>query len=149
MVRGIGMRAELVRAAMFATIALQRAARRASSERECQADRCSRTIGGTHEQDDTDSETPPRRAGRVSTTSPCERGFAERSEHDGKARHPTATIAASILGSSLAFIDGSGVNVALPSIRIAKLCCIRIGRPNSLSLRPNLVFAICAKPDDA
>jgi EmrB/QacA subfamily drug resistance transporter len=52
----------------------------------------------------------------VSTTSPCEHGFAERPDHDGKARHPTATIAASILGSSLAFIDGSVVNVALPSI---------------------------------
>jgi EmrB/QacA subfamily drug resistance transporter len=30
-------------------------------------------------------------------------------------RHPTATLAASILGSSLAFIDGSVVNVALPA----------------------------------
>lgn len=32
------------------------------------------------------------------------------------ARHPTATLAASILGSSLAFIDGSVINVALPTI---------------------------------
>jgi EmrB/QacA subfamily drug resistance transporter len=32
------------------------------------------------------------------------------------ARHPVATVAATILGSSLAFIDGSVVNVALPTI---------------------------------
>jgi EmrB/QacA subfamily drug resistance transporter len=32
------------------------------------------------------------------------------------ARHPVATIAATILGSSLAFIDGTVVNVALPTI---------------------------------
>src|SRR5215475_2080121 len=31
-------------------------------------------------------------------------------------RHPTATLAASILGSSLAFIDGSVMNVALPAL---------------------------------
>src|SRR6266852_116991 len=31
-------------------------------------------------------------------------------------RHPTATLAASILGSGLAFIDGSVMNVALPAI---------------------------------
>ena len=30
--------------------------------------------------------------------------------------HPTGTLAATILGSSLAFIDGSVVNVALPAI---------------------------------
>jgi len=35
---------------------------------------------------------------------------------DGGAPHPAATIAATILGSSLAFIDGSVVNVALPTI---------------------------------
>jgi EmrB/QacA subfamily drug resistance transporter len=34
----------------------------------------------------------------------------------GGARYPTATIAATILGSSLAFIDGSVVNVALPTL---------------------------------
>jgi MFS family permease len=32
------------------------------------------------------------------------------------ARHPTGTLAATIVGSSLAFIDGSVVNVALPAI---------------------------------
>jgi EmrB/QacA subfamily drug resistance transporter len=31
-------------------------------------------------------------------------------------RHPTATLAASILGSGLAFIDGSVINVALPAL---------------------------------
>src|SRR5260370_11938173 len=31
-------------------------------------------------------------------------------------RHPTATLAASILGSGLAFIDGSVMNVALPPL---------------------------------
>ncbi len=34
----------------------------------------------------------------------------------GSARHPAATVAATILGSSLAFIDGSVVNVALPTL---------------------------------
>lgn len=34
----------------------------------------------------------------------------------GKAAHPSATLAASILGSSVAFIDGSVVNVALPAL---------------------------------
>ena len=33
-----------------------------------------------------------------------------------RAAHPTATLAATILGSSLAFIDGSVVNVALPAV---------------------------------
>ena len=32
------------------------------------------------------------------------------------ARHPKGTLAATILGSSLAFIDGSVVNVALPAV---------------------------------
>jgi len=32
------------------------------------------------------------------------------------ATHPNGTLAATILGSSLAFIDGSVVNVALPAI---------------------------------
>src|SRR5215471_21299136 len=31
-------------------------------------------------------------------------------------RHPTATLAASILGSGLAFVDGSVINVALPAL---------------------------------
>src|SRR5215831_4924374 len=31
-------------------------------------------------------------------------------------RHPTVTLAASILGSGLAFIDGSVINVALPAL---------------------------------
>jgi MFS family permease len=34
--------------------------------------------------------------------------------HERRPRHPTGTLAATILGSSLAFIDGSVVNVALP-----------------------------------
>jgi hypothetical protein len=32
------------------------------------------------------------------------------------ATHPNGTLAATILGSSLAFVDGSVVNVALPAI---------------------------------
>lgn len=46
---------------------------------------------------------------------PCDVGVAHAA--DAKpCRHPTATLAASILGSSLAFIDGSVVNVALPAL---------------------------------
>ncbi|MET0231403.1 MAG: MFS transporter, partial [Rhodanobacteraceae bacterium] len=41
----------------------------------------------------------------------------ERGENkSAAARHPAATIAATILGSSLAFVDGSVVNVALPTM---------------------------------
>jgi EmrB/QacA subfamily drug resistance transporter len=42
--------------------------------------------------------------------------MAARGRGGTSARHPAATIAATILGSSLAFIDGSVVNVALPTI---------------------------------
>jgi EmrB/QacA subfamily drug resistance transporter len=42
--------------------------------------------------------------------------MAARGGAGASARHPVATIAATILGSSLAFIDGSVVNVALPTI---------------------------------
>lgn len=46
---------------------------------------------------------------------PCDRGQAEAAE-GGAARHPRWTIAATMLASSLAFIDGSVTNVALPAI---------------------------------
>jgi EmrB/QacA subfamily drug resistance transporter len=53
----------------------------------------------------------------MSTTfsTPCDGGIAAaaRLQHN---RHPHATLAATILGSSLAFIDGSVVNVALPAL---------------------------------
>jgi hypothetical protein len=46
---------------------------------------------------------------------PCDRGHAESVE--GKSvRNPGWTLAATMLASSLAFIDGSVVNVALPAI---------------------------------
>lgn len=46
---------------------------------------------------------------------PCDRGTVE--AHKGRsARHPAWTIAATMLASSLAFIDGSVTNVALPAI---------------------------------
>ena len=46
---------------------------------------------------------------------PCDRGHAE--SVDGKSvRNPRWTLAATMLASSLAFIDGSVVNVALPAI---------------------------------
>ena len=46
---------------------------------------------------------------------PCDRGHAE--SVDGKSvRNPGWTLAATMLASSLAFIDGSVVNVALPAI---------------------------------
>jgi EmrB/QacA subfamily drug resistance transporter len=48
---------------------------------------------------------------------PGERGVASTAPAAGAAtRHPTGTLAATILGSSLAFIDSSVVNVALPAI---------------------------------
>jgi EmrB/QacA subfamily drug resistance transporter len=52
----------------------------------------------------------------MSHNAPCDHGFASKVKSGGTARHPVAVLAASILGSSLAFIDGSVVNVALPSI---------------------------------
>jgi EmrB/QacA subfamily drug resistance transporter len=45
----------------------------------------------------------------------CDRGLAHTQER-AATPHPVATLAATILGSSLAFIDGSVVNVALPAI---------------------------------
>jgi MFS family permease len=51
---------------------------------------------------------------------PCDHGVAHGApaRHAGSkaAAHPQATLAVAILGSSLAFIDGSVVNVALPAI---------------------------------
>jgi hypothetical protein len=46
---------------------------------------------------------------------PCDRASAA-VMHGGKAPHQQWTIVATILASSLAFIDGSVVNVALPAI---------------------------------
>jgi MFS family permease len=47
---------------------------------------------------------------------PCDPLLANGQPTKEGARHPTATLAATILGSSLAFVDGSVVNVALPTI---------------------------------
>ena len=56
----------------------------------------------------------------TATAGPCDRGVAHavaaRPASAKPATHPTGTLAATILGSSLAFIDGSVVNVALPAI---------------------------------
>ena len=56
----------------------------------------------------------------TATAGPCDRGVAHavaaRPAGAKPAAHPTGTLAATILGSSLAFIDGSVVNVALPAI---------------------------------
>jgi len=52
----------------------------------------------------------------MSTPARCDEGLASRGGKRTSARHPFATIAATILGSSLAFIDGSVVNVALPTL---------------------------------
>jgi EmrB/QacA subfamily drug resistance transporter len=49
-------------------------------------------------------------------TEPCDRGLAAARQHTGPVRHPKGTLAATILGSSLAFIDGSVVNVGLAAI---------------------------------
>lgn len=49
------------------------------------------------------------------TPAPCDVHIA-RATPPQPCGHPTATLAASILGSSLAFIDGSVVNVALPAL---------------------------------
>src|SRR5688500_6501504 len=46
---------------------------------------------------------------------PCDRGSVE-ARKGSSARHPRWTIAATMLASSLAFIDGSVVNVALAAI---------------------------------
>jgi EmrB/QacA subfamily drug resistance transporter len=50
------------------------------------------------------------------TPSPCDVGVAA-AIPSAITVHPAATLAATILGSSLAFIDGSVVNVALPAIQ--------------------------------
>ena len=47
---------------------------------------------------------------------PCDEGLAAATPRASAARHPRGTLAATILGSSLAFIDGSVVNVGLPAI---------------------------------
>jgi len=47
---------------------------------------------------------------------PCDRGIAA-STQTCEHQHPRATLAATILGSSVAFIDGSVVNVALPALQ--------------------------------
>jgi len=52
----------------------------------------------------------------MSTWAQCDEGMAARGGKGLSARHPVATVVATILGSSLAFIDGSVVNVALPTI---------------------------------
>ena len=52
----------------------------------------------------------------MSTPARCDEGMAARGKEGGSSRHPFATIAATILGSSLAFVDGSVVNVALPTL---------------------------------
>jgi EmrB/QacA subfamily drug resistance transporter len=47
---------------------------------------------------------------------PCDAAVAAAAGPCRGNRHPTATLAACILGSSLAFVDGSVVNVALPAL---------------------------------
>lgn len=51
----------------------------------------------------------------TATLSPCDLSLA-RATPARPCGHPTATLAATILGSSLAFIDGSVINVALPAL---------------------------------
>ena len=51
----------------------------------------------------------------ASLPTPCETAVGDADSGD-TARHPNWTLAACILASSLAFLDGSVVNVALPSI---------------------------------
>ncbi|HEX4508646.1 MAG TPA: MFS transporter [Burkholderiaceae bacterium] len=51
----------------------------------------------------------------TSLPAPCDTALAKAATANA-CRHPRATLAACILGSSLAFIDGSVVNVALPAI---------------------------------
>ena len=52
----------------------------------------------------------------MSAPAQCDEAMAARGGTGVSARYPVATVAATILGSSLAFIDGSVVNVALPTI---------------------------------
>ena len=51
----------------------------------------------------------------VSGAGPDDDGLAG-APHSRRVRHPKGTLAATILGSSLAFVDGSVVNVALPAV---------------------------------
>jgi EmrB/QacA subfamily drug resistance transporter len=53
----------------------------------------------------------------IAAAGPCDHGVASAGPAAGaETSHPTGTLAATILGSSLAFIDGSVVNVGLPAI---------------------------------
>jgi EmrB/QacA subfamily drug resistance transporter len=53
----------------------------------------------------------------IAAVGPCDHGVAAAAPATAPpAKHPTGTLAATILGSSLAFIDGSVVNVGLPAI---------------------------------
>jgi EmrB/QacA subfamily drug resistance transporter len=53
----------------------------------------------------------------IAAVGPCDHGLASSSRAAApQTKHPTGTLAATILGSSLAFIDGSVVNVGLPAI---------------------------------
>jgi len=52
----------------------------------------------------------------VAAVGPCDHGLASARPAGPQTRHPRGTLAATILGSSLAFIDGSVVNVGLPAI---------------------------------
>lgn len=52
----------------------------------------------------------------TSLPAPCDRGLAQ-TDADSHGDHPRATLVATILASSLAFVDGSVVNVALPAMR--------------------------------
>ncbi len=49
-------------------------------------------------------------------TAPCDEGVVAAVHGASSQRHPKGTLAATILGSSLAFIDSSVVNVALPAV---------------------------------
>src|SRR5258708_25330030 len=51
----------------------------------------------------------------TSALSPCDLNLALATAAR-PCRHPTATLAATILGSGLAFLDGSVMNVALPAL---------------------------------
>jgi len=51
----------------------------------------------------------------LASAGPCDRAIATAAA-GGSTTHPRGTLAATILGSSLAFIDGSVVNVGLPAI---------------------------------
>ncbi len=56
----------------------------------------------------------------AATAGPSDRGIAHAVAEPAAlkaTRHPAATLAATILGSSLAFIDSSVVNVGLPAIQ--------------------------------